>query len=221
MRAPRWLQRPRGRLPRMAMTAGRMLVAAALPFFLLVNGSVLSHRFLGTPGWVSIGLGCVLAATSVAFLAARLWHRITGKDRLREISRNVAIPIVLGFCVYSLGWVSSFNAKSPEIRDLYNDLHPALRLAIGTATLTDPRVVITEISRQRSDYLEMGLPPLEDSLHFEQEDGWIHAVDLRTQGRSEIRNRLSQFYFSAMGFRVLRHGGTGDHLHIALPRPQR
>ncbi len=146
---------------------------------------------------------------------------MTGKDRLRQIAGQVALPIVLGFCVYSLGWVSSFNAHSPGVRGLYNDLHPTLRLAIGTATLTDPHVVITGISRERADYARMGLSPVENSLHFEQEDGWVHAVDLRTRGRSEIRNRLAELYFRAMGFRALRHGGTGDHLHIALPRPRK
>lgn len=215
------MRRLQKRFPAAAITATRVLLIAALPFFLLVNGSVLAHRFLGTPGWISVGLGCTLATAFVAFWATRLWHRMTGRARLREISRNVALPIVLGFCIYSLGWFSSFNAKSPRIRDLYSDLHPTLRLAIGTATLTDPQVMITEISRKRSDYGRMGLKPLENSLHFEQEDGWIHAVDIRTRGRSRIRNLLSRLYFQAMGFRALRHGGTGDHLHIALPRPRK
>jgi len=213
----------RSRLPTAASTAIaglRIVGIAALPFLLLVNTSVLAHRFLGSPGWVSIALGCTTATAFVAFLGARLWHRMTGRNRLRVIARNVALPIVLGFCVYSLGWFSNFSAKSPRIRDLYRDLHPALRLAIGTATLTDPHVVITEISRERADYARMGLPPVERSLHFRQDDGWIHAFDIRTRGRSEIRNRLSQLYFRAMGFRALRHGGTGDHLHIALPRPR-
>jgi len=220
-RLNRPIRRLRTRLPGVAITAARAVLIAALPFFLLVNGSVLSHRFLGTPGWISIALGCAMATAFVAFWGARLWHRMTGRARLLEISRNVALPIVLGFCIYSLGWFSSFNAKSPHIRDLYKDLHPTLRLAIGTATLTDPDVVITEISRKRTDYKRMGLASIENSLHFEQEDGWIHAVDIRTRGRSELRNWLSQIYFRAMGFRVLRHGGTGDHLHVALPRPRK
>ena len=197
----------------------RTLLVAALPFYLLVSGAVLSHRFMHMPGWSSLGIGCALATLCVGYTTARLWRRMTGKHRLREISRNIALPIVLGFAVYSLGWFSHFNAKSARIRDLYTELHPALRLAIGTATLADPSVVITEISRERSDYAEMGLTPVSNSLHFEQEDGWIHAVDIRTRDRSAIRNALSQLYFRAMGFRALRHGGTGDHLHVALPRP--
>ncbi len=213
------LLRVRLRLQRAGWAILRTVLTMALPFFLLVTGSVLSHRVLATPGWVSTQIGCVIATICVALLGARLWRRWTGRDRLREISRNVALPVVLLFVIYSLGWVTSPEAKSPEIRDL----HPTLRLAIGTATLTDPHVVVTEISRNRADYTRMGLTPISNSnsLHFEQTDGWTHAVDLRTRGRSEVRNRLSQLYFRAMGLRALRHGGTGDHLHVGLPRPWR
>ena len=193
----------------------------ALPFFLLVRGSVLSHRILGTHGWVSVGFGASLATLGLAVLAAWLWRRLTGRDRFLVIARNVALPGVAIFCLYSLGWLSSLNAKSPEIHDLYGELHPSLRLAIGTVILVDPDVVITEIERMPSDYRRMGLSPVDRSLHFAQPDGWIHAVDLRTRGRNDLHNGLSRLYFRVMGFRALRHGGTGDHLHVALPRPER
>ncbi len=199
----------------------RSTLFVAAPFFLLVRGSVLAHRTLGTHGWVSIGVGVLLASLAVAGLGAWIWRRMTGRDRFAVIARNGALPVVGIFCFYSLGWLSSLNAKSPEIHDLYTDLHPSLRLALGTVILADRDVVITEIKRVPSDYRRMGLSPIERSLHFEQPDGWIHAVDLRTRGRSDLHNELSRLYFRAMGFRALRHGGTGDHLHVALPRPLR
>jgi hypothetical protein len=65
----------------------------------------------------------------------------------------------------------------------------------------------------------MGLPEPEWSLHYRQEDGWVHAFDLRTNGRSGIRNWFTGTYFRALGFRVLRHVGTADHLHVSLPLP--
>ncbi len=65
----------------------------------------------------------------------------------------------------------------------------------------------------------MGLPVYERSLHFEQADGYIHAMDLRTLGRGEWRNRLMELYFRTLGFRTLRHVGTADHLHVSLPPP--
>jgi len=63
----------------------------------------------------------------------------------------------------------------------------------------------------------MGLPPNESSLHFIQDDGYAHAVDLRTVGRSEFRNRMVEAGFKVMGFNTLRHSGTADHLHVSLP----
>ncbi|MAG29725.1 MAG: hypothetical protein CL908_02385 [Deltaproteobacteria bacterium] len=204
---------------RAAWLLARTLLFAALPFFLLVRGSVAAHTAIGAHGWISLVLGMGLATTCLTLLASRLWRRLTGRERSREIARNLALPLVLVFCVYCLGWLSGVNAKTEEIRGLYAELHPSLRLAIGTAILFDSDVVITEIARARGDYTRMGLSPLDDSLHFVQPDGWIHAIDLRTRGRSELRNGLAWLTFRVMGFRALRHGGTGDHLHIALPRP--
>jgi hypothetical protein len=34
-----------------------------------------------------------------------------------------------------------------------------------------------------------------------------------------LRNGLVRLYFEALGFRTLRHVGTADHLHVALPLP--
>ena len=191
------------------------------PFFLLVRGSVFAHRIFATHGWISVVVGGLIASLVLAAVGARIWRRLTGRSRFIAIVRNMALPAVAIFSFYCLGWLSSLNASAPDIHDLYTDLHPSLRLALGTIILVDPDVVITGIGRVPSDYRRMGLTPVEHSLHFEQPDGWVHAVDLRTRGRSGLHNGLSKLYFRMMGFRVLRHGGTGDHLHVALPRPLR
>ena len=44
----------------------------------------------------------------------------------------------------------------------------------------------------------------------------VHAVDLRTKGKSELRNKLVSWYFRMMGFNTLRHVGTADHLHVSI-----
>ena len=98
-------------------------------------------------------------------------------------------------------------------------LHPMLRLAASTFLLFDRQAVITDTQRTVGDYLAMGLPVNESSLHFKLEDRWVHALDLRTVGRSEWRNRVTAGYFRLMGFRTLRHVGTADHLHVSLPIP--
>ena len=66
------------------------------------------------------------------------------------------------------------------------------------------------------DYRKMGLPTKGHSLHYHKSNGYAHAVDLRTNNHSEIRNFALKMYFKLMGFNTLRHVGTGDHLHISL-----
>lgn len=83
--------------------------------------------------------------------------------------------------------------------------------------LADREAVLTGVGRTVEDYLKMGLPVNESSLHFKLADRYVHALDLRTTGRPEWRNRLTYGYFRAMGFRTLRHMGTGDHIHVSLP----
>jgi hypothetical protein len=63
----------------------------------------------------------------------------------------------------------------------------------------------------------MGLPARIESMHYEQSDGYVHAMDLRTKGREDWRNAAVELYFRAAGFETLRHVGTADHLHVALP----
>ncbi len=79
---------------------------------------------------------------------------------------------------------------------------------------------MTDTRRTRGDYTSMGLAPLRRSLHYVQEDGYVHAVDLRTAGRDEWRNGLLRGYFAVMGFPTLRHVGTWDHLHVSLRAEQ-
>jgi len=87
--------------------------------------------------------------------------------------------------------------------------------------LLDGDLVVTDTRRTPVDYERMGLPTADWSMHYTQADGYAHAMDLRTIGRSGVRNWLTGLYFKALGFRVLRHVGTADHLHITLPLPGR
>lgn len=159
-------------------------------------------------GWVAVGASS--AAICVSIWSACLWRRLTGRDRLRQIGVRVALPVVATFCLYSAGWLARANAKTREIASRWSDLHPNLRVAIGTARLADSDFVITEISRSSTDYDRMGLRRVSSSLRYEQTDGWGHAVDLRTRGRSEFRNH---------GLRYApprRNGGSSPRLAAAL-----
>jgi hypothetical protein len=125
----------------------------------------------------------------------------------------------VAWTLYSAFYLARVNAKSDDVRDYYSAVHPILRLALSTVILVDPDLVVTDTRREASDYSRMGLPVNDRTFHYQLADGWVHAVDLRTVGRSEIKNRMVQFYFWTMGFSTLRHVGTADHLHVQLRLP--
>ena len=113
-------------------------------------------------------------------------------------------------------YLSSVNAKSSDVQDVYRPMHPFLRVAVSTLTLADRDLVITDIERFEEDYTEMGLTVNQTSLHYRQESGYVQAVDIRTIGHGFVRNTLLRGSLGMMGFRTIRHVGTADHLHVEL-----
>jgi hypothetical protein len=198
----------------------RITLVLGLPFWLLVRGSLLAHSTFAASAWLALSVGAMAAALCVATVAWWIWRRLTGRDRFRAIGIRIVLPTVVGFCAYLLLYVSPPNVKTPEVRCFYTQIHPILRVGLGALIVFDPEIVITDIARDPDDYAAMGLPARQRSLHYEQEDGWVHAVDLRTQRRGRVRNGLVRLYFFVMGFDSLRHslrqGGNGDHLHVSL-----
>ncbi len=192
-------------------------VALSLPFFVLVRGSMYAYQSLGWGTWSSIGLG--MFGTLIVFLAyaAWLWRRVAGEGGLPRIVQPVLIAVVVGYSMYGLLYLSAGNTKDSALTDDYSSLHPLMRLAASTYFLFDRDAVVTDLSRTAEDYLQMGLPINEASLHFRLEDRYVHAMDLRTIGRSPTRNLLTVAYFRLMGFRSLHHVATADHLHVSLP----
>jgi hypothetical protein len=150
---------------------------------------------------------------------ARISKKLTGKARVRFIGTKLALPAVIFYCGYALLFLSAVNSKTDDVREYYRNVHPLLRVALSTAILADRDIVVTDTQRQPADYARMGLQTLDNSLHFVQESGYVHAVDLRTVGRAEWKNTLMVGYFRLMGFRTLRHVGTADHLHVSLAPP--
>jgi hypothetical protein len=204
---------------RWGCAAAKWIVALALPFFVLVRGSMYAYQSMGWGTWSSIGLGVLGTMLVFSAYATWLWRRITGKGRLPRIARRVVITVVAGYSMYGLLYLSSANTKIPELKDYYTSLHPLMRIAASTYLLFDRDAVVTDLGRTAEDYLQMGLPINEASLHFKIQDRYVHALDLRTIGRSPLRNRLTTAYFRFMGFRSLHHVGTADHLHVSLPLP--
>ena len=63
----------------------------------------------------------------------------------------------------------------------------------------------------------MGLSAGESLYHYIHSTGYVHAVDIRTIGHSELRNLTLGWVLVLMGLQSIRHVGTSDHLHVALP----
>jgi hypothetical protein len=191
------------------------VLVLTLPFVALLRGSTALYTGTQWHVWLCIltaGLGATLLLTGGSWLIVRRlgW-------RLSAFWTRSLMLIVAGFTVYTLLYISVDNVKTGDIRATYQSLHPLLRLSGGTLFMLDGSSVVTDTGRTRDDYARMGLPVNESSLHFGQEDGYVHAFDLRTQGRAEWRNRATQLWFSSLGLRTIRHVGTADHLHISLP----
>lgn len=204
-------------------TAARWLVGscvlAALPFLLLIRGGVLLYQWWGLGTWPSLLLSALATMSLLAAYAGVVGTWLGARSKLRRLFARGAMGIGAAYVVYALVFVAGANVKTADVRAEYRSLHPLLRLASSAVILVDPGSVITDASRTSEDYARMGLPIEERSLHYRQPNGYVHALDFRTTGRSGVRNFTIQLGFRALGFHVLRHGGTGDHLHISLPVP--
>ena len=193
----------------------------SLPFVAMMRGAVVGYQHQW-PLFLALGAG-FLAAFCILFLYVTwAYVRFVGWDapyRIRTFRMKVVLVLVglSFFQAYVLLSPDPAHVKSDAVHAEYSQLHPLLRTSIATMILVDEHLLITDLSRHPSDYEAMGLPTNPRSLHYPQADGYVHAVDLRTNGHYEVRNLLLQGYFAALGFRTLRHVGTADHLHVALP----
>lgn len=128
--------------------------------------------------------------------------------------------MVLAYTFYGVMYYSSLNTKTDQIQSYYRSLHPIMRVALTTITLANDDLVVTDIRRNPEDYKRMGLSENEQSLHYVQSSGYVHAVDLRTKNRSAWKNGILKFSFNVVGLSTIRHRGTADHLHVYLPLNQ-
>jgi len=216
-------RRRRGRISLMgvARVAGTLVTLAVLPFVLLIRGAVVSHLWWGLGTWPSLFFA---ALSSLGLLALYGWvagrafgHGAKARHRFGLLFARAAVGVGAAYVVYALVFIASANVASDEIRAEYRVLHPFLRLGSSALILVDPAAVLTDASRTVDEYSRMGLPAREASLHVRQPDGYVHALDLRTNGRSATRNLVVRLAFRVLGFQVIRHGGTGDHLHVSTP----
>jgi hypothetical protein len=206
-----------GRLARrVAFWVATALVLATLPFLVLVRVGVYGHAAWGLGGWGAVLLGGAATGAVLSVYAWGMGRRLGGGRTMRRLLTRGAWGVAAAWVVYALVYVAGANVKSPEVRAEYRSLHPLLRLATSAVFVADGETVITDAGRTPEDYWLMGLSKPEASLHFRQEDGFVHALDIRTRGRREWRNVGLEIAFWALGLNTLRHVGTADHLHVSL-----
>lgn len=201
---------------RVALATGALFTLTILPFFLLIRLSVylnLSHGFSAWPSLMGGIAGTILLLLACLFI---LSINVENKRLMMKFGTLCISTMVLGYCLFSLFYLSGVHAKNEEVQDVYRSLHPILRVAVSTVTLADNDLVITDIERMAEDYGKMGLPVNQTSFHYRQASGYVHAVDIRTLDRGFIRNALLRGSLEVMGFRTIRHVGTADHLHVEL-----
>lgn len=191
-----------------------------LPFILLIRGSIYLYTDKDYSPYLCLlgGAGFTVFVLIIyfSFFYGRLAGRFGSFDSLKRRAL-VAIVLVLVYSVHGIFFFSSSNTKSSEIKSELLELHPILRLSLSTLIHLDKDLIVTDAARIISDYDDMGLSRNTRSKHLKQPDGYVHAVDLRTNGRPNYRNALMGLYFRMMGFQTLRHTGTDDHLHVAMP----
>jgi len=208
------------RLPaRVAIWMGLGAFLTVAPFALLIRGGVFAYRAWGLGTWPALILSAVASALLLGAYAWWATHRFGARRRIRRIVPRVAAGVGIAYVGYALVFIASENVKSDAVQAGYGEVHPLLRVAASSLILVDPGSVITDAARTPEDYFLMGLTPNEASLHFRQETGYVHALDLRTRDRPEWRNRAVELGFWALGFHSLRHVGTADHLHLSLRLP--
>lgn len=202
---------------RILILSGISLLLLLLPFFLLIRSSVYLHVSHQFSAWPSLISGMSLTILLLLLYLLFIFRKFRDKQLLLKYGVIGISTLVLSFCVYGSVYLSSVHSKTETVRSYYRSLNPILRVTSATISLADKDFLITDIKRSPEDYLSMGLTPLERSMHYPQKNGYVHAIDIRTIGKSEVRNRVLQASFFLLGFETLRHTGTADHLHISLP----
>ena len=197
----------------------KIALVLILPFVLLVRSAVFVHMNYNPGGYLSlicgIGATVVLLTIYMTFIYEMFTNRL-GRIKAFKNRMVFGLVILLGFCIQGLFFISTNNMKSSDLYEDISDLHPIGRVALNSVIVFDRDLIITDASRVPEDYRKMRLPTNKNSLHYRQKDGYSYAFDLRTRSRTWLHNMAVEYYFKILGFKTMRHVGTGDHLHVSL-----
>lgn len=190
------------------------ILSFCLPFLSVIRISTYLYTHENQPTYVALLGAAFVGSCVLVFVIHRAFKMLKMSFRNTLITSFIVMLTFIGYTTFVF---SESNAKDSSVKSEFYSLQPILRLAVGGLVLVDRNLVVTDMKRSVTDYDKMGLKRNQNSLHRIQKTGYAHAVDLRTNGRFFLRNWLMQFYFWLVGFDTLRHGGTGDHLHVSIP----
>lgn len=194
-----------------------LVVMLLLPFLVLIRSSIYLYTNYALNGWVALSIGVGVTILLLLLYAVIVSYSMGRSARVHKYIRRGIACLVIAYCGYGLLYFSGVNAKSEEVRSYYLSLHPIMRVSMATTILMHDDLIVTDLQRSPEDYKAMGLPVRDHSLHYEQKTGYVHAVDIRTKGRAEWKNWITEQTFIVFGLNTLRHVGTADHLHVSLP----
>jgi len=194
-----------------------IVVMLLLPFLVLIRSSVYLYANYALNGWIALSIGVGATILLLLLYAVIVSYSLGSSARIHKYIRRGIACLVIAYCGYGLLYFSGVNAKSEEVKSYYLSLHPIMRVSMATTILMHDDLIVTDLQRRPEDYKAMGLPVRDHSLHYEQKTGYVHAVDIRTKGRAEWKNWITEQTFALFGLNTLRHVGTADHLHISLP----
>ncbi len=179
------------------------------------------NQSIGLAAYPALMIAGIVSAI-LLFLYFTYWYGLitgrTGRGVVLMRRMFLVVITILGFGAHMLFFGAQKNFKTQQVKSEFTALHPLLRVGVSSLIYFDPDAMITDAERKPEDYGKMGLKVNQSSLHYPQEDGYVYAIDLRTNGRSGVRNFFMKGYFWLMGFRTLRHVGTADHLHVAIKK---
>lgn len=191
-----------------------------LPFLGLIRSGIYFYHAYNFNTWIGLFLGVVFSVGVIAVYTFTIKKLMNRNSKMRwKTTKKVGVFIfllVISYVIFSLLSFSGKNAQSNKVKSEYSELHPYLKISVRTFLFFDNELIITDLSRTSDDYTKMGLKKKDSSLHFIQNTGYTHAMDLRTRDRPFWMIWSAQLYFKSLGFNAVRHGGTGDHLHVSL-----
>lgn len=166
-------------------------------------------------GWLAAAGGLLVGGLVLAVALATVFT-------FRSLKGNLLLLGGVPLLVLIVGGAGIWRFPERHFKDLqtvveWRQLHPTLRLAVWLVAIEDRSMVLTDIARTPEGYVGMGLEPQRESRHYVGEDGYSRAVDLRVSDAGRLRNWARQGLFLLMGVETVRHVGTADHLHVALP----